>query len=152
VRGQEEVETRVERERWEKKRDGEGDVPRREGRKNTPGKPWDIISIPSASQCNPTSAETIYLQAGSSPPFLCPHSPFQGSCFLNPSTPLPNHASLPASSHKLQVPTGALVSPPQMQTWRRKWQPTPVFLLGKFHGQGRPAGYSPWGCKESDIT
>ena len=34
--------------------------------------------------------------------------------------------------------------------WRRKWQPTPVFLLGKFHGQRSLAGYSPWGCKELD--
>ena len=29
---------------------------------------------------------------------------------------------------------------------RRKWQPTPVFLLGKSHGQRRLAGHSPWGC------
>ena len=29
--------------------------------------------------------------------------------------------------------------------WRRKWQPTPVFLPGEFHGQRSPAGYSPWG-------
>ena len=29
--------------------------------------------------------------------------------------------------------------------WSRKWQATPVFLLGKFHGQRRLAGYSPWG-------
>ena len=29
--------------------------------------------------------------------------------------------------------------------WRRKWQPTPVFLLGKSHRQRSPAGYSPWG-------
>ena len=35
---------------------------------------------------------------------------------------------------------------------RRKWQPTPVFLPGKFHGQGSLVGYSPWGCKELDIT
>ena len=33
-------------------------------------------------------------------------------------------------------------------SWRRKWQPTPVFLPGKFHGQGSLAGYSPWGYKE----
>jgi len=26
--------------------------------------------------------------------------------------------------------------------WRRKWQPAPVFLLGKPHGQRRLAGYS----------
>ena len=29
--------------------------------------------------------------------------------------------------------------------WRRKWQPTPVFLPGKSHGQRRPAGYSTQG-------
>ena len=32
--------------------------------------------------------------------------------------------------------------------WRRKWQPTPVFLPGKFPGL---AGYSPWSRKESDT-
>ena len=31
--------------------------------------------------------------------------------------------------------------------WRRKWQPTPVFLPGKFHGQRSQVGYSPWGHK-----
>ena len=36
--------------------------------------------------------------------------------------------------------------------WRRKWQPTPVFLLGKFHGQRSLEGYSPWGRKESNPT
>ena len=36
--------------------------------------------------------------------------------------------------------------------WRKKWQPTPVFLHGKFHGQRSLMGYSPWGCKESDTT
>ena len=28
--------------------------------------------------------------------------------------------------------------------WRRKWQPTPVFLPGKFHGQRNLVEYSPW--------
>ena len=36
--------------------------------------------------------------------------------------------------------------------WRRKWQPTPVFLPGKSHGQRSLVGYSPWGHKESDMT
>ena len=36
--------------------------------------------------------------------------------------------------------------------WRRKWQPTPVFLPGKFHGQGSLAGYSSWGHKELVTT
>ena len=31
--------------------------------------------------------------------------------------------------------------------WGRKWQPTPVFLPGKFHGQRSLVGFSPWGCK-----
>ena len=31
--------------------------------------------------------------------------------------------------------------------WRRKWQPTPVFLPGKSHGQRSLVGYSPWGCR-----
>ena len=31
--------------------------------------------------------------------------------------------------------------------WRRKWQPTPIFLPGKSHGQRSLAGYSPWGHK-----
>ena len=39
-----------------------------------------------------------------------------------------------------------------MIPWRRAWQPTSAFLPGKFHGQGSLAGYSPWGCKESDTT
>ena len=30
---------------------------------------------------------------------------------------------------------------------RRKWQPTPVFLPEKSHGQRSPVGYSPWGHK-----
>ena len=34
--------------------------------------------------------------------------------------------------------------------WRRKWQPTPVFLPRESHGQRSLAGYSPWGCKELD--
>ena len=31
--------------------------------------------------------------------------------------------------------------------WRRKWQPSPVFLPGKFHGQRSLVGYSLWGHK-----
>ena len=27
--------------------------------------------------------------------------------------------------------------------WSRKWQPTPIFLPGKFHGQRKLVGYSP---------
>ena len=35
--------------------------------------------------------------------------------------------------------------------WSRKWQPTPVFLLGKSHGERSLEAYHPWDCKESDV-
>ena len=36
--------------------------------------------------------------------------------------------------------------------WSRKWQPTLVFVPGKFHGQKSLVCYHPWGCKELDTT
>ena len=52
--------------------------------------------------------------------------------------------------------------PAMQETWVRllgleepleeSMQSTPVFLPGEFHGQRNMAGYSPWGCKESDMT
>ena len=36
--------------------------------------------------------------------------------------------------------------------WRRKGQPTLVFLPGESHGQRSLVGYSPWGPKELGIT
>ena len=36
--------------------------------------------------------------------------------------------------------------------WSRKWQPIPVFLPRKSHGQRSLAAYMPQGCKESDET
>ena len=36
--------------------------------------------------------------------------------------------------------------------WRRKWQPTPVFLPGESQGRGSLVGCSPWGREESNTT
>ena len=36
--------------------------------------------------------------------------------------------------------------------WRRKWQPTPVFLPENPQGQRSLVGYSPGGCKQLDMT
>ena len=36
--------------------------------------------------------------------------------------------------------------------WRRKWQPIPVFLPEKSHGQRSLADYSPWGSEELDVS
>ena len=59
-------------------------------------------------------------------------------------------------SFKFWFASSVVKHPPAMQRcgftpwvgkipWRRKWQPTPIFLPGKFHGQKCLAGYSPWG-------
>ena len=36
--------------------------------------------------------------------------------------------------------------------WRRKWQPTPVFLPGESQGRGSLVGCHLWHCTESDKT
>ena len=36
--------------------------------------------------------------------------------------------------------------------WRRKWQPTPVFLPGESQGWWSLVGCRLWGCTESDTT
>ena len=36
--------------------------------------------------------------------------------------------------------------------WRRKWQPTPVFLPGESQGQGSLVGCCLWGRTESGTT
>ena len=53
-------------------------------------------------------------------------------------------------------------NPPAMQeTWvwalggedpLEKGMATPIFLPGEFHGQRSLVGYSPWGCRDSDMT
>ena len=37
-------------------------------------------------------------------------------------------------------------------SWRRVWQPTPVFWPGESHGERSLVGCSPKGCKESYMT
>ena len=39
----------------------------------------------------------------------------------------------------------------QEDPWRKEWQPTPLFLPGKFHGQRSLAGSSPQGHKKSNT-
>ena len=63
--------------------------------------------------------------------------------------------------HQLYLPGGSAVkNPPAVQgdaenvgkiTWRRAWQPTPVFLPGESRGQRSLVGYSLWVCKEVDM-
>ena len=46
----------------------------------------------------------------------------------------------------------ALLSLFTFMHWRRKWQPTPVFLPGEFQGQGSLVGCHLWGCTKLDTT
>ena len=59
-------------------------------------------------------------------------------------------------SSKVSIKCSILISPfnPWFGKilWRREWQPTQVFWLGKSHGQRNLLDYSPWGHKQSDMT
>ena len=55
--------------------------------------------------------------------------------------------NLPASVGDMDSIPGSGRSPP----WRRKWQPTHVFLPKDSHGQRSLVGYSPWGHKRDMI-
>ena len=79
------------------------------------------------------------------------------------NTPPPSWAGHPFSvlpqqpAHPYQSPfppylTFHCVNGKPPQSWRRKWQATPVLLPGKSHGWSSLIGYSPWGCQELDTT
>ena len=59
---------------------------------------------------------------------------------------------VPAKFNALPLVITIIVMQLYLSPWRRKWQPTPVFLSGKSHGQRSLVGYSPWSWKESDMT
>ena len=57
-----------------------------------------------------------------------------------------------AKSQKRLSDLTSLISLTSYYHWRRNWQPTPVFLPGKPHGQRSLADHGPCGCRESDMT
>ena len=79
-------------------------------------------------------------------------------CFLTPSTleiMCSNKASLGGSDGKeptCQCRNYGFDPWVGKIPWRRKWQPTPLFLPRKSHGLRSPVGYCPWGCKELGMT
>ena len=58
------------------------------------------------------------------------------------------YLELPLPGHQ----NSAYLSVPEAHMWRRKWQPTPVFLPGEAHGQRSLVDYSPWDHKELDTA
>ena len=60
----------------------------------------------------------------------------------------------PQSMESLRVGHDSVTSLPlfTLVHWRRKWQPTPVFLPGESRGWGSLMGCHLWGHTESDTT
>ena len=54
---------------------------------------------------------------------------------------------LSGKEHICNAGDRSLLSGPGRFPWRRKWQPTSVFLPGRSHGQRSLVGHSPWGWK-----
>ena len=55
-------------------------------------------------------------------------------------------------SHRVGHNWMTSLSPFTFMLWRRKWQPTPVFLPGESQGRGSLVGCHLWGRTESDMT
>ena len=66
---------------------------------------------------------------------------------LGPHGPLGKESAYQHRRHEIQIQSWVGKIP-----WRRKWQPTPVFLTEKPHGQRDLADSSSNGCKELDMT
>ena len=66
------------------------------------------------------------------------------------------HLSFPGGSYGKEFACNAgdpgLIPGSGKIPWRREWQPAPLFLPEKSHGQRSLMGYRPWGCTESDTT
>ena len=58
----------------------------------------------------------------------------------------------PMASLRVRHNWGTSLSLSTFMHWRRKWQPTPVFLPGESHGRRSLVGCSPWGRTELDTT
>ena len=78
-------------------------------------------------------------------------TPHQYSCLENPWTEEPGRLQSMGSLRVGHDWTTSL-SPFSFMHWRRKWQPTPVFLPRESQGWGSLAGCHLWGCTKSDTT
>ena len=74
-------------------------------------------------------------------------NPLQYSCLENPM----DGGAWWAAVHGV-AKSRARLSDFTFTHWRRKWQPTLVFLPGESQGWGNLVGYHLWGRTESDTT
>ena len=94
----------------------------------------------------PGSSDHGILQARILEWVAIPFSREQPNPGIKPRSPALQADSLPSDSPEKCNPWVGKIP------WRRKWQPTPVLLPRKSHGQRSLAGYSSLGHKELDTT
>ena len=75
-------------------------------------------------------------------------TPLQYSCLENPM----DGGAWWAAVHGVRHDLATSLSLFTFMHWRRKWQPTPMFLPGESQGQGSLVGCCLWGRTESDTT
>ena len=78
-------------------------------------------------------------------------TPLQYSCLENPWTEEPGGLQ-PMGSLRVGHVWATSLSLFTFMHWRRKWQPTPVFLPGESQGRGGLVGCCLWGRTGSDTT
>ena len=127
-------------------------------------------SFPAPGVCLPSPAQSTW-KTGCEPSSYWLPSSFSSPCFSTCSSrDQPPNEFLPGlllgnpkELFRASLVAQLVKNPPAMQEtwvwslgweipWRREWQPTPVFLPGESHGQRSLEGYSPQGCKKSDMT
>ena len=80
-------------------------------------------------------------------------TPLQYSCLENPWMEQPGRLqSMGSLRVRHDWTTSLSLFTFTFMHWRRKWQPTPVFLPGESQGRGRMVGCRLWGRTESDTT
>ena len=78
-------------------------------------------------------------------------TPLQYSCLENPMEGRAWQAAVHGVAQS-RTPLSDFTFTFHFHAWRRKWQPTPVFLPGESQGQGSLVGCHLWGCTESDTA
>ena len=109
------------------------------------------ISIRQAFSCVPLKCQTsfqglIRITSGEGN-----GTPLQHSCLENPMDGGAWQAAVHGVARSLTRLSDSL-SLFTFMHWRRKWQPTPVFLPGESQGRGSLVGYRLWGRTELDTT
>ena len=110
-------------------------------------------SCPLSQWCHPTisSSDEIY-HTYSSVNFIYYTAYYtQYSCLENPWTEEPRRLQS-MGSQRVGYDWATSLSLFTFMHWRRKWQPTPVFLPGKSQGWWSLVGCCLWGRTESDTT